>query len=132
MEKSCIICEGDGKYKCPTCLVFYCSVQCCKKHRENGCDVWVKNDEKTLQQPLNNQSKPRYTTADTVPLEKLMLLKDDENLKCILSNPHLRDLLVTINNSKEPEKTMQMAMQEPLFVEFADACLRVVEPPRND
>jgi hypothetical protein len=27
---------------------------------------------------------------------------------------------------------MQMAMQEPLFVEFADVCLKIVEPPDTD
>ncbi|EFA09025.1 zinc finger HIT domain-containing protein 3 [Tribolium castaneum] len=132
MDKTCVICKEEGKYKCPTCFVYYCSVQCCRKHRENKCDVWVKNGGEALPQAEISQTKARYTSADTVPFEKLQLLNGDENLKNLLCNPHLRDLLVTINNSKEPEKIMQMAMQEPLFLEFADACLKVVEPPRDD
>ncbi|XP_068913944.1 zinc finger HIT domain-containing protein 3 [Tenebrio molitor] len=132
MERLCAVCKGEGKYKCPICLIFYCSVQCCKKHRENECDVWVKNDDKTPPQPSENRTIPKYTSADTVPLEKLFLLKEDENLQILLSNPHLRDLLIRVNNSNEPEKMMQMAMQEPLFVEFADVCLKIVEPPDAD
>ncbi|RZC32731.1 zf-HIT domain containing protein [Asbolus verrucosus] len=132
MDKTCTICNGEGIYKCPTCVVYYCSVVCCKKHREDDCDVWVKHDVKTPpQSPASTsteQSRPKYTSADTVPLERLQLLRGDENLKNILCNPHLRELLITINSSKEPEKIMQMAMQEPLFVEFADVCMKVVEP----
>jgi hypothetical protein len=74
MERLCAVCKGEGKYKCPICLIFYCSVQCCKKHRENECDVWVKNDDKTPPQPSENRTIPKYTSADTVPLEKLFLL----------------------------------------------------------
>ncbi|KAI4455955.1 hypothetical protein MML48_8g00011484 [Holotrichia oblita] len=70
--KNCIICNEDGKYKCPTCLIYYCSVACCKKHRENKCDV-VKKEEPMLH-PVAQTSEIRYPTADTVPLEKLKLL----------------------------------------------------------
>jgi hypothetical protein len=49
----------------------------------------------------------------------------------ILQNPHLRELLVSVDSSPNPERAMQLAMQEPLFVEFADECLRVIEPIEN-
>jgi hypothetical protein len=45
----------------------------------------------------------------------------------ILQNPHLQELLVAVDRSPNPDRTMQLAMQEPLFVEFADECLKVVE-----
>lgn len=48
-------------------------------------------------------------------------------MKKLLTNKHLQDLLQTIDQSEDPEKIMQKAMQEPLFVEFADACLKVVD-----
>jgi hypothetical protein len=53
---------------------------------------------------------------------------NSEVLKQILQNPHLQELLVSVDNSPNPEYALQLAMQEPLFVEFADECLRVIEP----
>lgn len=49
-------------------------------------------------------------------------------LQQILQNPHLQELLVSVDSSPNPEHAMQLAMQEPLFVEFADECLGVIEP----
>lgn len=55
---------------------------------------------------------------------------NDEVTK-LLTNTHLRNLLVTVDNSENPVEIMQKAMQEPIFVEFADACLKVVEPEES-
>jgi hypothetical protein len=38
MSITCEICGGkDVKYKCPVCVIRYCSVGCYKTHKENGC-----------------------------------------------------------------------------------------------
>jgi hypothetical protein len=35
----CSVCEtGEPKYKCPKCRVTYCSVVCCRKHKEESCN----------------------------------------------------------------------------------------------
>lgn len=36
--------------------------------------------------------------------------------------------MVTVDTADNAEEIMQKAMQEPIFVEFADACLKVVDP----
>ena len=65
----------------------------------------------------------------SIPLiVKLSFPANSEVLKQILQNPHLQEVLVSVDNSPNPEYTMQLAMQGPLFVEFADECLRVIEP----
>lgn len=51
-----------------------------------------------------------------------------EPLQQLLYNPHLRSLLHQIDVSHNANLAMTAAMQEPLFVEFANACLQVVEP----
>lgn len=51
-----------------------------------------------------------------------------ESLKHLLYNPHLRSLLQQIDVSHNANLAMVAAMQEPLFIEFANACLQVVEP----
>nr|CAI5839960.1 unnamed protein product [Callosobruchus analis] len=129
MNKICDICQKEGKYKCPTCLIFYCSVTCCRKHRENKCEV-LKRDEKEddKNELIVKKRKLESTESDTVPEEKLELLKSSEEVNKLLGNNHLRNLLVVIDKSENAEEVMQKAMQEPIFVEFADACLKVVEP----
>ena len=68
-----------------------------------------------------------FETIDTVPSQKLDQLKDSEGLKELLKNKHLRDFLQELNDARNPWKAMKAAMSEPLFLEFADECLKVVE-----
>lgn len=45
----------------------------------------------------------------------------------LLCNPHLRQLLCSIDGAEHKEDAMKSAMQEPLFMEFSDQCLKIVE-----
>ncbi|KAM7342067.1 zinc finger HIT domain-containing protein 3 [Cochliomyia hominivorax] len=126
----CIICnELTNKYKCPKCFEFYCSLNCYKQHKdspeclekpkntnENNVDV----DEPTVHEP--------FKTEDTVPLEKLKQLSTSDDLKNLLYNPHLRNLLKEIDTAPNAWKAIRAAMHEPLFLEFADECLKIIEP----
>ena len=60
--------------------------------------------------------------------EDLSKLDNCEDLKKLLANPHLRDYLSYINSLEYPRGFMKIAMQEPIFVEFADACLKAIHP----
>ncbi|XP_057357245.1 zinc finger HIT domain-containing protein 3 isoform X2 [Manis pentadactyla] len=53
-------------------------------------------------------------------------------LRSLLLNPHLRELMVSLDQGDNKAKLMKACMQEPLFVEFADCCLRIVAPPQNE
>ena len=53
------------------------------------------------------------------------------NLQQILKNSHLREILTSIDRSSDPGQALQLAMNEPIFVEFADECLKVVEPLKD-
>lgn len=57
-----------------------------------------------------------------------VLAENSEPLRQLLHNPHLRALLQQIDVAYNANLAMTAAMQEPLFVEFANACLQVVEP----
>lgn len=48
-------------------------------------------------------------------------------LKKCLENPHVREILKSLDKSDNPEKLIQEYMLEPIFTEFADACLNVVQ-----
>nr|XP_012416900.1 PREDICTED: zinc finger HIT domain-containing protein 3 isoform X2 [Odobenus rosmarus divergens] len=53
-------------------------------------------------------------------------------LRSLLLNPHLRQLMVSLDQGDNKAKLMRACMQEPLFVEFADCCLRIVEPSQDE
>ncbi|XP_066491383.1 zinc finger HIT domain-containing protein 3 [Tiliqua scincoides] len=150
---SCSVCGESGRsaarYRCPGCRARYCSLPCYKKHKEQ-C---VSQVDQSLQ-PVTTEASQRVQREkslsvegspwsvddilteddedDKVPLEKLQLLKDSEELRGILLNPHLRQLLVTVDQAKDKGALMKKYMQEPLFVEFADCCLRTIESPEKE
>ncbi|XP_077597397.1 zinc finger HIT domain-containing protein 3 [Stigmatopora nigra] len=129
----CKVCsEQTPKYKCPTCKIRYCSLSCYKLHKDSCLPV---------EKPPPNSTKGTVCTdtwssetfldeddiADAVPAEKLRLLGHSKEVKDLLCNPHLRELLRTIDSADSKEQAMKAAMQEPLFVEFSDQCLKIVE-----
>nr|CAG4646727.1 EOG090X0JQ4 [Macrothrix elegans] len=127
----CQVCNvQDFKYKCPTCFMKYCSLTCFKTHRENPCEKPAPStaeDDK-----INENIKPIYhfPTVDTVPVDKLEQLAESEEIKECLSNPHVRKILKSLVESKTPDVDIKEAMQEPIFLELAQACLKVVEPEK--
>ncbi|XP_020801147.1 zinc finger HIT domain-containing protein 3 [Drosophila serrata] len=133
--ENCVSCaEKPRKYKCSKCSAPYCSVTCYKVHRDSPeCvtrdvakekPVNVIPEEPTLHEP--------FTTDDTVPAEKMQQLETCQELRNLLHNPHLRSLLHQIDVAINAQTAMRVAMQEPLFVEFANACLQVVEPMTDE
>lgn len=67
-----------------------------------------------------------------MPIEKLKELRESGKLKEILKNPHVRDIMKAIMISPDPTEAIALAMKEPIFVEMADACVKVVEPSDED
>ena len=49
----------------------------------------------------------------------------------LLGNRHLRDYLTLLNGKDYPKGLLKNAMQEPLFLEFANACLKAIHPDQN-
>lgn len=53
-------------------------------------------------------------------------------LKEILKNPHLRSLLQEVDTADNSWKAISAAMTEPLFLEFADEVLKIIEPDNEN
>uniref|UniRef100_A0A182QS64 Zinc finger HIT domain-containing protein 3 n=1 Tax=Anopheles farauti TaxID=69004 RepID=A0A182QS64_9DIPT len=138
MSSVCEICnESERKYRCKTCSINYCSVPCFKKHQEQPCQPPQTSDaggpEEAASQQNSIPKKPiLFSTVDTVPAEMLEQLGQSEHLKNLLYNPHLRQLLTEVDNARDGMNAVKVAMMEPLFVEFADECMRIVEPQNNE
>lgn len=131
----CSVCsERTPKYRCPACKIRYCSLGCYKKHKDTCLPV-----DKPA--PSNPETKTAVSTeswsvddllheddiTDKVPLQRLQMLGQSKELKDLLCNPHLRQLLCSIDGAERKEDAMKSAMQEPLFMEFSDQCLKIVE-----
>ncbi|ELU04420.1 hypothetical protein CAPTEDRAFT_197103 [Capitella teleta] len=128
-EALCRVCSIEPhKYKCPKCFLRYCSLACYKQHKENDCAV--QDDIPSG----NTQPKPEAAVAanddlseDCVKPELLERLGSSADLKALLTNPHLRNVLQEVDEAKDPWSAMKLAMQEPLFTEFADECLSIID-----
>ncbi|XP_008330608.1 zinc finger HIT domain-containing protein 3 [Cynoglossus semilaevis] len=143
----CGVCSEQAiKYRCPGCRVRYCSLGCYKRHKGDACLYAVQTPElgdssttdvrasNTGQTKSNADGTPWSVDSllcediiDRVPLPKLQLLGQSKELKDLLSNPHLRRLLRSVDTAESKDNAMKTVMQEPLFVEFADRCLNIVQ-----
>ncbi|XP_037543364.1 zinc finger HIT domain-containing protein 3 isoform X2 [Nematolebias whitei] len=137
--QTCTVCsEHIPKYRCPSCKIRYCSLGCYKKHKDLCAP-----DEKpaSLNPGSKDADNPEAWSVhdllqeadiiDKVPLQRLQLLGQSKELRDLLCNPHLRRLLRSVDSAESKAEAMKAAMQEPLFVEFSDQCLTVVEKETN-
>lgn len=106
---------------------YSCSANCCQLHKNSECEppTLAPSSE---QLESKNSEKYEFPTEDTVPLEKLELLETSQDIKQCLQNPHVRDIIKEIFDHPRPQEMIDIAMREPIFLELADACLKLIEP----
>uniref|UniRef100_A0A8C0WRJ1 Zinc finger HIT domain-containing protein n=1 Tax=Castor canadensis TaxID=51338 RepID=A0A8C0WRJ1_CASCN len=124
---------------------YSCSVTCFQKHKEQ-CKRETRPVEKRSAAPVKTL-KPEENKddddsiadflnsdeeEDRVSFQNLKNLGESATLRSLLLNPHLRQLMVNLDQGDNKAKLMKAYMQEPLFVEFADCCLSIVEPSQNE
>ncbi|TDH04673.1 hypothetical protein EPR50_G00135260 [Perca flavescens] len=131
----CSVCsEHTPKYRCPACKIRYCSLGCYKRHKDTCLPVEepapiepkVKDSFNTETWTVEDLLQEEEDIVDKVPLQRLQLLGQSKELRDILCNPHLRQLLRSIDSADSKDDAMKAAMQEPLFVEFSDQCSKIV------
>ncbi|KAM3934501.1 zinc finger HIT domain-containing protein 3 [Leptodactylus fuscus] len=135
MGDSCCVCSVETeKYRCPRCKLRYCSLACCKTHKDRCVPKEATSSERITSVPGVLQTRDLLEDtdeSDAVPLQKLMLLGKSEELKDIFRNSHLRQLLVTLDQTGNKDESLKKYMQEPLFVEFVDKCLSIIDAEKN-
>ncbi|KAL1779373.1 zinc finger protein HIT domain-containing protein 3 [Sigmodon hispidus] len=137
----CVICLEKPKYRCPACRVPYCSLTCFQKHKEQCNPETRPVENRRIVTPVNTGSEDNKDDdssvgdflnsdeeEDRVSLQRLENLGESATLRSLLLNPHLRQLMLNLDQGDNKAKLMKAYMQEPLFVEFADCCLGIVEP----
>lgn len=129
MVMLCQVCEkSEKKYRCPTCKINYCSVACFSSHKASCAPAQVSH---TLDSSPSEETVYQFQTKNTIPVEKLHELGKSDKLQQLLQNPHLRKFLTRIDSDDNPVRLMRSAMQEPIFLEFVDTCLDIVDPSRD-
>lgn len=108
-------------------------MECYKTHKETGrCEVAKPREDDEIIEDRLPAKIHVFTTVDTVPPERLQELAKSVAIKEMLKNPHLKNFLQEINSAPNPWNAMKLAMMEPLFIEFADECLRAVEAREDE
>lgn len=132
----CEVCSNTAfKYKCPSCTIKYCSVPCYKIHQEKMCQSNLQETNIVLD--VDNKvnaltSQVLFPTDDTVLPQTLEKLSNSKQLRDLLKNRHLRDVIKEVDSHPDAKLIMQRAMKEPIFTEFADVCLHIAEPPKEE
>ena len=108
---------------------FSCTVNCyksheCKQKEEENFEI-----DNTPAEQFDEKSYLLEIPDDyKVPDELLERLRHSEEIKTLLGNKNLRDFLSFTHETFNPSGFVRLAMREPLFIEFADACLRTIHP----
>lgn len=145
-QQQCKVCnEAKSKYKCPACLIPYCSLGCFKKHKENPCatpksissDEGTKNlfavpasiDEKPSI-PESLAERPIFVDEPSEVLEKAQLeaIAASTEITDALKNEDLQKLISSIDSSPNAEEELEKAMGVDVFRIFTDKVLSVANP----
>ena len=113
-------------------LYFSCSLSCINTHKTDGkCEEsYLALTTKTPEAITEDRRPTRtnvFTTIDTVSPEILERLQHSQEVLDILQNKHLRNFLQEIDKASNSWNAMKLAMSEPIFLEFANECLKVTE-----
>uniref|UniRef100_F6HZV5 HIT-type domain-containing protein n=1 Tax=Vitis vinifera TaxID=29760 RepID=F6HZV5_VITVI len=73
-RRECKVCnEAASKYKCPSCLIPYCSLVCFKKHKEIPCVKLVSPEVKTNEDSQLLVERPYLVDEPNEVLQMLQL-----------------------------------------------------------
>ncbi|CAN1169753.1 Zinc finger HIT domain-containing protein 3 [Linum perenne] len=135
----CQVCnESESKYKCPSCLVPYCSLICFKKHKEIPCSkpvakaslavaATVQVDTPASELELRTE-RPLTVDDPSVVLDKSQMesLASCSEITDALKDESLRKLILSIDSSPDPETELAKAMRTDAFRILADKILSTV------
>ncbi|KAL5562051.1 hypothetical protein UlMin_031798 [Ulmus minor] len=127
--KQCQVCnKAASKYKCPSCLVPYCSVNCFKKHKEIPCSKPVASEEKPTVVPQASLEKPLHVDKPSEVLPRLQLeaVASSSEIRDALKDEKLCKLICDIGISPNAEIELDKAMELEAFRIFTDKILSTI------
>ncbi|XP_031502150.1 uncharacterized protein LOC116265585 [Nymphaea colorata] len=122
--RQCQVCEEvQSKYKCPICLIPYCSLACFKKHKEVPCSKPSISEAKLV--PVVIPERPLQVDKQDWLLQKKQyeLLASSDQIRDALRDEKLREIICKIDCSTNGYDELEKAMEGGSFREFADKIL---------
>ncbi|CAH9073654.1 unnamed protein product [Cuscuta europaea] len=101
--RKCGVCdEAQSKYKCPNCVIHYCSLACFKKHKEIPCEKLISSSEGKL--------------------------ASSSEIREALRSEEIQKLICSIDSSKDAESELEKAMQKEEFHMLCQKILSAINP----
>ncbi|KAG5514693.1 hypothetical protein RHGRI_035924 [Rhododendron griersonianum] len=132
-RKKCGVCdEAESKYKCPNCLIPYCSLVCFKKHKEVPC---VKPESSAAEVKLTSgvvvhAERPYHVDEPGEVLQQLQLqsIASSSEIRDALKDEELQKLICNIDCSPDAVNEIDKAMELDIFRIFTDKILSTISP----
>ncbi|KAK1267280.1 hypothetical protein QJS04_geneDACA000131 [Acorus gramineus] len=127
--RKCEVCrDADSKYKCPSCLLPYCSIPCFKKHKEIPCTKPPSPQSNPA--PISHNGTSYQIDEDNCVLKRSQLesIAASNEIRDALRNDELRKSILKIDSSKDAFEELDKAMEGQNFKEFADKILCLLSP----
>ncbi|XP_021275191.1 zinc finger HIT domain-containing protein 3 isoform X2 [Herrania umbratica] len=141
-SRQCQVCnQAQSKYKCPSCLVPYCSLACFKRHKETPCTK-PKSTEENSGTPSVKSESANVAETTSVKLESsndagTPSLKPESSkerstssseVRKALKDEHLQKLISDIDSSPDAMNELDKAMGVDVFRIFSDKILSAINP----
>ncbi|KAK6164314.1 hypothetical protein DH2020_001178 [Rehmannia glutinosa] len=144
--RKCEVCEkAQSKYKCPSCLIPYCSLACFKKHKEIPCAKAEPFKEEKVCKfghacnsliivsgavSATNDVKPCYVDEQNEVLQESQLqsVASSNEIRDSIKDEKLRKLIYDIDCSADPDNELDKAMEEESFRLFTEKILSAIGP----
>ncbi|XP_051118813.1 uncharacterized protein LOC127243021 isoform X2 [Andrographis paniculata] len=140
--KKCEVCDdAQSKYKCPACLVPYCSLACFKKHKETPCakpeplkeEISHKSPDAShsaIEHPTaaKKEEKPCYVGERREVLQESQLrsVAASNEIRDAIKDEKLQKLICNIDSSTDPDNELDKAMEDETFLLFTEKILSTI------
>lgn len=140
--KQCIICNKENSnYKCPRCKTPYCSLACCKTHKQDCADVpsasattvVTSSTSKIGNEAHKSIEAVKHTYPDLLTQEHMKKLESTPWLvKMLAGSKRLRDDIKSVDSATDRQAALtRIKLAKPHFGEFVDKLLQELNLPQS-
>uniref|UniRef100_A0A7S0BLQ5 HIT-type domain-containing protein n=1 Tax=Rhodosorus marinus TaxID=101924 RepID=A0A7S0BLQ5_9RHOD len=125
VRKICEVCStNESNYKCPTCLLPFCSVACSRAHKQTLCEPAHPHENSGPKESVveEDEDEDRVILSENV----LRSIGSNEDIKRLVSQKRFRDALLRVDGAHDRRKALELLMTDPEFVVLADLLLEQI------
>ena len=126
MKEKCVVCkENDSKYRCTSCRLCYCSLECSKIHKIECNPPTISINE------AKHDKKREYGDDEflLLSIEQKYALANSYEIQDAIKSTRLKNELTAIDSAKDRQSILKRARNNPEFEEFINKILKVINKP---